>query len=185
MNFIYSIIFFVLFSTISFLLSGITEGDIGGFFYIAGFLLGIISVIFVVVGFFHNLETRESQKRDIARIRTYKKKIVHRESLMTDYKTEMEDSLTKLYPAYEKEMFKSMTPADAENLSVFLAKYPELKFNGVLESFTDNLTEMLTNVNETKRYLEDTYEDIKIRNENDWFILKVKIPEEIQKALAE
>ncbi len=185
MNFIYSIIAFALFSAISFLLSGITEGNPGGFFYIAGFGLGIVSVIFIGVGFFNNLEIREWQKRDIARIRTTGKEIALKEKLMADYKKEMGDSLTKVYPEYEKEMFKNMTPTDAENLNIFLAKYPELKFNGVLGSYTDKLTEMLKDISETKRHLEGTYENIKVRNENDWYLLKIKIPEKIQKAIEE
>lgn len=182
MNYIYSIAIFVFFSTMLF---GIGSFSGEATFFVFGCILLGISVIFIFVGFFQNLEAREEQKRCIIGIRTLKKKISLRESLVTTYKLEIEKSLIKLYPEYEKEIFKNMAPSDAENLNVFLVKYPELKFNGILQSFTNHLTDMLERINGVKRELENSYEEINIRNNNDWFLWKLKLPENIKKILKE
>jgi len=186
MNFIYSILFTGLTSLILFLTGknfidtpGPQEVVIGLSVFFAG-----ITFIFTAVCFFQNLTLKETQKQDIQSITTYKKKISNKKRQMEDYKKEIESSLTKLYPEYEKEMFKAMNPSDAENLSIYLAKYPELKFNGVLKTFTDKLTTILNEVTELEQNLEYVYERIRNRNQCSWFLFKMPLSEELLKEIA-
>lgn len=179
MNFIISIIIFVFLSIISFVLHGKFDAPDNYPFLIIGGILTGVSFIFFFTAIFQNMVLREMQKSDIAKIKTAQRKMEHKKTLMSNFKSEVQEFLTKLYPDYEKEMFKNMSPGDVEALQVYITKYPELKFNGILQSFTDKLTYMLKDVNESQMNIEDLYETIKIRNSNCWFLLRVEIPEEI------
>lgn len=139
-----------------------------------------VTFIFLTIGFFQNINLRDEQKKDIQSIKTYNQKIANKKKQMEIYKSEIESSLMKLYPEYEKEMFKSMNVVDAENLSIYIAKYPELKFNGVLKIYTDHLTSILCDVAQYGCYLEELYERIRIRNESSWFALKYPLSDEMK-----
>jgi len=178
MNFIFSILFFIVASVASFFISRNFTGEAQVAFFVAGCILGIISFVFSAAGFFQNLEMREMQKYLISRIKKEKRDIELRKQYLATYKTEVESFLTKLYPDYEKEMFKTMSPRDAETLQVFASRYPELKFNGVLQSFTEKLAEILRGIRDAEVNLEHTYEQIRTRDGSGWFLARIPIPED-------
>lgn len=176
MNFIISILFFLSSSLTSLLISRHVSPKMTEVFFGLAVLFSIVAFIFAIAAVFCTMNYREEQKQNIIRIKTYNTQIELKKKLIETYKSEVSNSLTKLYPDYEKEMFKTMNPSDAEHLSVFLAKYPELKFNGVLQSFTNQLTTMLHKINELEEYRSATVGSINNMNNNSWFIFKVAVP---------
>jgi len=181
MNFIYSIFLSIFVGaipmTISFFLPE-SDGKLVCLIFM-GIIWGI-GLIFFVTTFFQNMCLRQGQREWISSIRTREKQITLMEEQMEKFKTELGASLTKIYPDYEKEIFKTISPGDAKGIEIFMAKYPELKFNGVLENFTNKISGMIANIYTFKCRLEDTHEKIRDRQENGWYLLKFELPEEIK-----
>lgn len=183
MNFLFTVAVFWLFSAASYFVSRATSSTITSE-VLVGFSIGffVIGMIVSVVAVFQNFYLREEQKRDLQSIRTFRKKIEVSKRAIETYKSEISNSLTKLYPEYEKEMFKNMSPVDAEHLDVYLAKYPELKFSGVLKTFTDEVTRSLHEISSYERDIEYAYSNILNRHHNGWYFMKVPLPVEVTNA---
>jgi hypothetical protein len=157
-----------------------------------GSVLMVFSVVSFVATFivflvmiFQNMYLKRSTKEMFNRIKMYQKKRKVQESALAKYKEEMGDHLTKLYPDYEKGIFENMNPKDAEQLNMLLVQYPELKFNGVLESYTGSVKSYLNCMYDYDARIEGTLDDIRDIYVNDWFIkfARPTIPDDIQKML--
>ena len=180
MNFIYTILLFLLISA-GFRFAGASVSsaeakDVMEFFHVVAIILAVGAL---VVGFFNNLYLRGEQRRMFNRIRTAQKSVDRAKEMVATYKSEMEGFLTKMYPDYEREVFKNIPPADAETIHVYMQKYPDLKFNGVLTTFTQQLTQLLNAERDARRDLEEVCHDIRVRNECEWFMLKPAMPQRV------
>jgi hypothetical protein len=179
MNFIYSIILFAIFSLSAFGVSTqIPSGDLHCFFIICMVINGLISIVFIGCMVFRQMELSQNFREGVNKIRALNYEIISKLKALELYKSELQDALTKIYPDYERELFKGMNPSDSEHLSAIMVKYPELKFNGILTEYTNGIkarlnkiTELEENVIREKRNLEDI-------NTSGWKFGVTQIPAE-------
>ncbi len=184
MNFIYTILSFALTSIICFSISAyIPYGNVWNTFTAVGVISLIATVVSLFAAMFQNMYFRKDVNRDINRIKEYKRDAKSLVNEMESYKDEISGSMTKLYPEYEKEMFKNMSPSDAEHISAILVKYPELKFNGVLEKYTSKLSYYISEINERERDVNSYVRRIDNIETCGWVIGKIKKPDFVNKLM--
>jgi len=172
---------FCVLGTAAFLTSNkLAESDSNCPFFIFGCVMFSFSLIFFLAGFFNNLAMVQYQKEEFNNYFSWKRKKKNCEKILQNIKTEFEEYFTKTYPEYEKEIFAKMSPVDAESLSVYIAKYPELKFNCVMESFDKKVTTAMNCISGCETEMEDSIRKIKDRRDCNWFLFKVSIPKEIK-----
>lgn len=170
MNFIYSILMFLTFSLSAFGISTQIEqvGPWHDFYIGCSTVSGLVTVVFTFCMMFRQMEFSKDFRERVNYLRFLKDEIESKTKDLARYKTELQDALTKLYPEYEKELFKGMSPIDSENLSVIMIKYPELKFNGILTEYTNGIQTKLNSIQESEKniiYQKRLLEDI---NSNGW-----------------
>lgn len=182
MNFIYTIILFAIISTTGFsIASFLPAGNLWNTAIIAGVIFLIAAVIALLAMVFHTMEFKNDCRRYFNEIRENLRDLKSIKKEMNSYKEEITDSLTKLYPEYEKDMFKNMNPSDAENISALMVKYPELKFNGVLERYTNKLSEYITLCNKKERENNELLRKLENVETNGWMLASVDRPEFVNK----
>jgi flagellar hook-basal body complex protein FliE len=183
MNYILSILSFALTSTILFLISHqFTPQEKGGtheVMFFLGFITSVISIIFIFVAMFRNMEMKKEFKRYLSRLNKHKEMLKLAEEELTSYKREVQESLTKMYPDYEKELFKGMNPTDSEKLTAIMVKYPEIKFNNVLSEYTNGINKRLKEIKEVKENILNTKEDLQDIVDNGWRLVKLELPKNI------
>lgn len=182
MNFFYSIILFTTFCLSAFGLSTQTTGEWNHFYVIASLLSGIITIVFLGCAVFYNISSSEKGKTLFNQIRSLKDRINVQLDDLKRYKAELESSLTKLYPEYEKELFKGMNPSDSEHLAAIMVKYPELKFNGILTEYSNGINTRLKTVNNLEEHLCHAYREIEDIIVDGWCITTLKVPTDVKKA---
>lgn len=173
MNFIYGAMSMVIFGLIFLICGqvffpttgamqvGVLQG-LGGFVCVVGLLYGLI------VGMFYNMYAVTEAKETYNTIKSAKKKIKVQENSLEAYKTEFTDILTKAYPKYEKEVFEGMNNNDSESLTALMTKYPELKFDGVLNTYINGINQALNNIKSLQIAIEDHRSRIDDFNTNGW-----------------
>lgn len=180
MNFIILFLTFALFSATSFTLRSVfVNVDVRLTFLVFGIVFCAVSFIILCVSIFQTFELRLCQVKDVNSIKCLKKKITLVQEESRDYVNKISESMMKIYPDHEKEIFKSISPADAEQLNVYLAKYPELKFNGVLEKHIQNINQFISNEYGYKKELENTFAQMRTREECGWYMFKKKLSQDI------
>lgn len=91
----------------------------------------------------------------------------------------MQDALTKVYPNYEKEIFKEMNPSDSENLAAIMVKYPELKFNSVLKDYTDTVKTYLNKINDIQMKIIRDRRMLQDATVNNWKLIGTNVPQDV------
>jgi hypothetical protein len=181
MNFIISIIMFALLSLGSFTASThTTPGGNWNYFYLGcSVVLGLVSIIMLIVMVFRQMEFQKEARELVNEIRSNKDYIIKVKEQLSCYKTELQDALTKVYPNYEKEIFKEMNPSDSENLSAILVKYPELKFNSVLKDYTDTVKTYLNRINEIQTGIIRDRRMLQDITANNWKLIGTNVPQDV------
>ena len=185
MNYIISILAFALTSVILFLTSNQFEptpkgeGGLHDAFFVVGIITGVISIIFVFVALFTNMDKKQEFKKLLTKLKRLRSMITMAQEDLSNYKKEFEETLTKSYPEYEKGLFKEMNPSDSETLSAIMVKYPEIKFNSVLNEYVVGIKQRLKNIYELKEQTISTKEDLQDMVDNGWRLVKLEIPKDI------
>lgn len=183
MNFIYSILLFLTLSLISFAIGGLTSGDVHETFFVIGCVMAVATFVFSLVTIFQNMALRTTMRSYFNKIRENLKDKKSIEAEMNKYKEEVTNSLTKLYPDYEKEIFKNINPNDAEHLSALMVKYPELKFNGVLETYTNKMANFINSIHSKDRNVSHCIRRIEDIETCGWIIGSVDKPSFVSKLI--
>ena len=184
MNFIYTILLFAFISAVGFTTGNfLPEGNWWNAAIAVGVIGLIASTVTLMTAMFRNMDFRSELNRYFNEIKEELRDLKSIKKEMDEYKDEITDSLTKLYPEYEKEMFKNMNPNDAENISALMIKYPELKFNGVLEKYTNKLSDYITQCNRQEREVNNYLRRIENAETSGWMLIKVDKPSFIQKII--
>ena len=181
MNFIITFFLFAFLSAVGFVSQWLIKDyslNASLWFAALGIISTIVSLVLFVLFFTRNMYFRQQQSELINRLIRQKKLIVGEQDIYDNYVNKFSDDIMKLYPEYEKEIFKNVKPEDVEQIGVFLTKYPNLKFNGVLEKHIETTRSLYANIAVRKKYVIETAEDIRNLQENDWFLLKKEIPEQ-------
>lgn len=180
MNFVYTLGLFFSFLLMSVGLQITIGHKCGDLFPIMIALSGLVVIVTLITALFNNLDKREDAKKYFNRLRKYKKELKMVKDNMEAYKTELQASLTTLYPQYEKDVFKNMKPDDMSNLSAILVKYPELKFNNVLTDYTNGIKGFLATIASIKEKINDNIMWVENLQANGWYIGKLDMPQDIQ-----
>jgi hypothetical protein len=74
------------------------------------------------------------------------------------------------YPQYKKEIFNGMSNNDSKELKSIMVKYPELKFDGVLNIYIGKISDYLRVLNQLDESI--NYRNCEIQDimSNDWLI---------------
>jgi hypothetical protein len=150
------------------------EGDAAKAFYIVGGILSGATLISFFVMVFNNMVCHAELKKKINKHSRIKANIKIEEDALTEIKTEFTDYFTKLYPEHEKDIFSKISPGDAEQLTMYLAKYPELKFSGMINTLVAKVSDQMKRINAEKLELEECKTDILDMNQSNWLLFKVK-----------
>lgn len=145
-----------------------------------GILAYAIAIIFSVIGIFQQMALRSRQVFYQIRIKTLQKAVVMAQERLTEFLDMNSDRLTKEYPEYEKEIFKTISPTDASQLEMYLAKYPELKFSGLLVQHFNTVNELTKNIYDNKHEVNRRVEDLEELMISDWYLIKRAVPQEIK-----
>jgi len=181
MNFIITFFLFAFLSVVGFISQWLIKDhslNASLWFAALGIISTIVSLVLFVLFFTRNMYFRQRQSELINRLIRQKKLIVGEQDIYDNYVNKFSDDIMKLYPEYEKEIFKNVNPEDIEQIGVFLTKYPNLKFNGVLEKHIETTRSLYANIFARKKDVIETAEEIRNLQENDWFLLKKEIPEQ-------
>lgn len=176
MNFIYTLVFFALMFIGVFLGKTFvdpTATDTYLFFVVTQWIIGIVSGIFAIVGFFVNMSGRQSYlelKNSYAR---QESNVRLAEEQYNNLQEKYQKYLAEQYPALEKEIFSNIASNQPKELVALLQAYPELKSSVVLNNMMDKITTLVSNIYEAKRNL--AYEEEQIANMriNRWYFKAV------------
>jgi hypothetical protein len=176
MNFIYTLVFFALLFIGVFLGKTFvdpTATDTYLFFVVMQWIIGIVSGIFAIVGFFVNMSGRQSYlelKNSYAR---QESNVRLAEEQYNNLQEKYQKYLAEQYPALEKEIFSNIASNQPKELVALLQAYPELKSSVVLNNMMDKITTLVSNIYEAKRNL--AYEEEQLANMriNRWYFKAV------------
>jgi len=157
-----------------------TEPDTVNFLVGLGIFNYIVSVIFMVVGFFQQMTLRGNQIFFELRIKTLRKNEVVAKLRLAEFLANNSENLTKLYPAYEKDIFASMPPTDSSQIEMFMTKYPELKFSGLLTKHFDEVNILTQKIYSIKEGINSRLEDLEELMLSDWYLVKKGLPNNIK-----
>lgn len=164
----------------SFVTRNFFTGDASIAFLVFGIVFMATAFVFILTAVFQNMCLMTDMKKEFNQFYYLQRKIGMYEKALEKIKTEFKDYFTKLYPEYEKEIFAKMSPNEAEHLTIYLAKYPELKFNGILESFTNKVYAQMKAIQDTEESIEFVVRKVKDRKESKWLIFNVPVPADIE-----
>lgn len=183
MNYILSIIAFAVTSIIllftSYQVAPTPNGGLREVLIGSSCMTAFISISFIFVAMFRNMEKKQDFKKLLSRLKSYKEKIILAEEDLVNYKREVQESLTKIYPDYEKDLFKGMNPSDSENLTAIMVKYPEIKFNTVLNEYTMGIKQRLACINSLKAEIIEIKEELETMSYDGWRLVKLEMPKDI------
>jgi len=175
MNFIYTLVFFAL------IFIGVFFGktfvdptlDAYAFFEDLQWIIGVISGIFAIVGFFVNMSGRQSYlalKNNYAR---QESNVKLAEEEYNNLQEKYQKYLAEQYPALEKEIFSNIASNQSKELVALLQAYPELKSSVVLNNMMDKITFLVSNIYDAKRNLTYVEEKLANRRINRWYFKAV------------
>lgn len=177
MNFLITFAVFLILSIVSFATSTLFTSENSRLtFIVFGSIFLVVSIITLIAMVFVTMNFRKSQRESINQYYARKKKLTIAENNFEKYKQAVTEDVTKLYPEFEKNIFQMISPTDASALEIYLAKYPELKFKGLLKEYLEKLTEKQTAISQREMYLVENLEEIKNRQDNEWYLFKIKLP---------
>lgn len=184
MNYLYFIFLTLFLSVFSLVSSTRFENTKGGgwheFFIVFGVIFAFITIIVLVISIVTTLSDKQSFRSKCNSIRKLRKDIDNLKNDIQRYKTEFKDIITEMYPQYEKEVFKNMQPQDFDSLSMIMVKYPELKFDGVLNGYVDKINAIFSKITEKESYITDYYREAKDIQEDKWLFGVIEFPSDIE-----
>ena len=184
MNYLY-FIFMTLFLSVSSLVSSTRfentkDGGWYEFFIAVGVLSAIITLIIIMISIVNTFQEKQSFRSKCNRIRKNTKDIANLKNDIQRYKTEFKNIITEMYPQYEKEVFKNMQPQDFDSLSMIMVKYPELKFDGVLNGYVEKINDIFKKITDYEWYITDDYRKAKDIQEDKWVFGSIVFPSDIE-----
>ena len=183
MNYLYFIFMGLIISVSSFLGSNCfpTESTSwhGGLIVI-GVISSIIILITLIVSIADTLILKQNFREYCNQIREQLADIQNLKNDIDRYKEEFTKVITEMYPQYEKEVFRNMQPQDIESLSVIMVKYPELKFDGVLNGYIKNINTRFTKIMECEGNINYTSRLAKDIQESRWMFGVIDFPNDLK-----
>lgn len=184
MNYLYFIFMTLTLSVSSLVASNSFEYTKGGgwheFFIGLGVLSALVTLIILFVSFGQTLSEKQHFRSKCNTIRKLRKDIVNLTNDIQRYKNEFKQIITEMYPQYEKEVFKNMQPQDFESLTSIMVKYPQLKFDGVLNGYVDKINSIFAKIMEKESYITEYYKEAKDIQESKWIFGVVEFPSDIE-----
>jgi len=191
MNFIVSIFLSLMLSVLSFVLSvyanfssnTLINNNTKIAFIVIGVIIAITTIVFIFTAIFQTMVLRKDQKHYFVDVKRKLKVINLKKKELIAFKEEIAESVTELYPNYEKEIFKTISPDDEPALKMYMVKYPELKFSGILSTFLEKISKLTKNIYNAEENLQRKYGLILKLHDSDWYMFKVPIPADIQEGI--
>jgi hypothetical protein len=156
------------------------DGGWHEFFLVFGVIFAFITIILLVISIANTLSDKQSFRSKCNSIRKLRKDIDNIDNEIQKYKTEFKEIITEMYPQYEKEVFKNMQPQDAESLTMIMVKYPELKFDGVLNGYVNKINALFDKIMDKQYYITDYYKEAKDIQEDKWLYGIIEFPTDIE-----
>lgn len=184
MNYLYFIFMTLTLSVSSFVVSNnfppTKDGGWHEFLNVIGVISAIVTIIFVIVSITYTLNLKQRFRSICNIIRKYRKDIDNLNSDIQRYKIEFKQIITEMYPQYEKEVFNHMQPNDLESLTSIMIKYPELKFDGVLNGYINSINAIFNKIIEIESYITQYYSEAKDIQEDKWLFGVIEFPSDIE-----
>lgn len=148
-------------------------------------LVGIVilsaALLWLLSSFGNNLSCYMQQVTRFEEVRRILKVIEIYKEKQTVLLAEFKTYLAEKYPEFEKSIFQSI--ADHKSDVNVILQYPEIKTSKTLIKLVEEMNELADSVYREKRNMECVCKNIRVYNQNMWFYIKVKTPEDIQKLL--
>ncbi len=135
-------------------------GAFGSFFAVIACLVIFILVITTGVSY-------SNQIHDFESITEVKRVEVINQTKADSLTAQFVQHLAKEYPQHEKEVFKNISPVA---ISVYLAKYPEIKASVTLMALVEKIDQLQSDVYDQQIITEGLLKDIRFRLRNPWIL---------------
>jgi len=148
----------------------------------------IFSGVWVVSAFAmtinHFVKAEEIVSR-IENIKTTQNKIKLQVQKKEELTTFMNEQVLNVFPKFEEKILKALSPGSNKDLIALFQKYPELKSSKHLSELVKETTVLVNNIYREKEHLEDQKTKIRVYLANPWFLVKLKMSEEIKELIRE
>jgi len=175
MNFIISLVFW----TILFLISTTAKSfSHNGDWIIAWTVFQVISTvtfsIFVIVAVFYHMSFFRESVRISNRIKKLTKRVSLNEEKYKELSSYYQKYLADEYPKLEKEIFDKISDSKPKELVALLQNYPELKTSIGLATMIEKTSELVEDIYETKKNIDNEIEELDNILTDPWLIWKPK-----------
>ena len=131
-----------------------------------GMIFTTIAVIVVMIGFVVSGVAWSDQISDFENIKKFQKvEVIYRakaEALTAEFAKHLADA----YPNHEKNIYDKISP---DKVSLYLAKYPELKASETLVALVGHINKLQSAVYDQQIKVEQALKDTRFRLRNPWF----------------
>jgi hypothetical protein len=134
----------------------------------------IVAVIFIIVAVFFHMSLFRESVRIVNRINKLKKRVVLNEEKYSILSAYYQKYLADEYPKLEKEIFNRISDSKPTELVALLQNYPELKTSIGFGDMIKRTSELVEDIYETKKYVDNELEDLDNILTNPWLIWKPK-----------
>lgn len=171
MNFIYSLVFWVMCFLVTTLFKHLNADWIEAMFVLQIIFI-IVFFVFTVVAFFYTASERHTARMVKNTIKKYEKDISQQEEKYEKLKEYYEHHLAENYPNMEREVFGKIAESQPKELIALFQAYPELQTSTVLTNMMDKITQLMGKIYDLKEninYCEERLDNIRT---NPWLIIK-------------
>jgi len=142
------------------------RGDRNNDWIAGGIVLSAVAVIVVIIGFAVSGAAWSGQISDFENIKKFQKVEVIYKTKAEALTAEFAKHLADAYPKHEKDIFDKISP---DKVSLYLAKYPELKASETLVALVGHINKLQSAVYDQQIKVEQALKDTRFRLRNPWY----------------
>lgn len=179
MYYIYSLLMIVLFAGGFFGLSTKFEGDPQITLLIVAWILTTTAIIWVFATMWGTMDKHNDALHAISRIKKERKDLAQMENSFALLKGDIIKYLSEQYPTFEREIFSKLSPTEAKDLTIYLAKYPELQTNTMLTLLVNQLSNWSKKILEKQENINYGIADLYRLKYSKWTLGTISVPVDI------
>jgi hypothetical protein len=163
-------------------------GIIGIFFpeneaiYVVGIAFLCFSGLWFIVSSINNFYCYAEQQKKFEELRASLKKISILKEKSEKILAEFKLYLGEKYPELEKQIFSDISNSakDSDKWGMFVTKYPKIQSSKTFNYLVSEMDSLISEIYKLKMEIENDCSSIRFFIKNKWFIIKPKIPTDLE-----